>query len=68
VTPPRSARRHLDTHDGRVEYFVCLRSHLQGSCWLVYLSDCEGEGERNDGFDSLSHNDGFGVVAASEQE
>lgn len=66
VTPPRSARRCLDMHDGRVEYFVCLRSHLQGSCWLAYLFDCEGE--RNDGFDSLSHNDGFGAVAASEQE
>lgn len=64
----RSARRRLDTHDGRVQYFVCRRSHLQGSCWLTYLSDCEGEGERNDGFDSLSHNDGFGAVAASEQE
>ncbi|KAL9669684.1 hypothetical protein QQ045_007232 [Rhodiola kirilowii] len=40
---PRSAARRLGSHDGALEYFVCVNGHLYGACWLVPLSSDEGE-------------------------
>lgn len=38
---PKSAARRLGSHDGGLEYFVCVNGHLHGSCWLVPLSSDE---------------------------
>ncbi|XP_010278574.1 PREDICTED: EID1-like F-box protein 3 [Nelumbo nucifera] len=35
---PKSASRRLGSHEGRLEYFVCLNGHLYGTCWLARLS------------------------------
>ncbi|XP_077218789.1 EID1-like 3 [Tasmannia lanceolata] len=40
---PRSASRRLGSHDGTLEYFVCVNGHLHGSCWLVPLSSDEDD-------------------------
>lgn len=40
---PRSAARRLGSHDGALEYFVCVNGHLHGTCWLVPLSTDEDE-------------------------
>ena len=40
---PKSAARRLGTHDGGLEYFVCVNGHLHGTCWLVPLSSEEEE-------------------------
>lgn len=51
---PKSVARRLGTHDGGLEYFVCVNGHLHGSCWLVPLSseedraDSEGEEEEEE--------------------
>lgn len=42
---PKSAARRLGTHEGGLEYFVCINGHLHGACWLVPLSSDE-DGER----------------------
>ncbi|OVA20068.1 hypothetical protein BVC80_1665g21 [Macleaya cordata] len=41
---PKSASRRLGSHDGRLEYFVCVNGHLHGTCWLVRLSSDEEDG------------------------
>ena len=41
---PKSVARRLGTHDGGLEYFVCVNGHLHGSCWLVPLSSEEDDG------------------------
>ncbi|XP_021907724.1 EID1-like F-box protein 3 [Carica papaya] len=50
---PKSAARRLGSHDGGIEYFVCVNGHLYGSCWLLPLSsdEDEREGTRRDGGD-----------------
>lgn len=50
---PRTAARRLGTHEGGLEYFVCINGHLHGACWLVPLSSDEerekgGEDEDED--------------------
>ncbi|KAL6210519.1 hypothetical protein ACLB2K_015751 [Fragaria x ananassa] len=46
---PKSAARRLGSHDGSLEYFVCVNGHLYGSCWLVPLSsDEDGYEEEED--------------------
>lgn len=56
---PQSAARRLGSHDGRLEYFVCVNGHLHGSCWLAPLSSDEDlchdydEDEDDDGYGGL---------------
>ena len=38
---PKSVAWRLGTHDGGLEYFVCLNGHLNDKCWLVPLSSEE---------------------------
>ncbi|KAH7577504.1 hypothetical protein JRO89_XS01G0259300 [Xanthoceras sorbifolium] len=45
---PKSAARRLGSHDGGLEYFVCVNGHLHGTCWLVPLSSDEGNDDDND--------------------
>ncbi|XP_072986962.1 EID1-like F-box protein 3 [Typha latifolia] len=49
---PKSAARRLGSHDGGLEYFVCVKGHLHGSCWLAHLSsdddDGDGDGDEDD--------------------
>ncbi|KAL5984507.1 hypothetical protein ACLOJK_018612 [Asimina triloba] len=45
---PRSASRRLGSHDGRLEYFVCVNGHLHGNCWLAPLSTDEELGADDD--------------------
>ncbi|GMP91100.1 hypothetical protein CsSME_00041940 [Camellia sinensis var. sinensis] len=45
---PKSAARRLGSHDGGLEYFVCVNGHLHGSCWLVPLSSDEGNTDDDD--------------------
>ncbi|KAJ0113386.1 hypothetical protein Patl1_03437 [Pistacia atlantica] len=55
---PNSATRRLGTHDGGLEYFVCLNGHLHGTCWLVPLSsDEEGNDGSEDSDDGLDDDD-----------
>ena len=51
---PKSAARRLGTHDGGLEYFVCLNGHLHGTCWLVPLSSDEDNGDDEDADDGCS--------------
>ncbi|KAJ4829130.1 EID1-like F-box protein 3 [Turnera subulata] len=41
---PKSAARRLGSHEGRLEYFVCVNGHLHGTCWLLPLSSDEEDG------------------------
>ncbi|XP_041022613.1 EID1-like F-box protein 3 [Juglans microcarpa x Juglans regia] len=45
---PKSAARRLGSHDGGLEYFVCVNGHLHGTCWLVPLSTDEDETNGDD--------------------
>ncbi|PKA67155.1 EID1-like F-box protein 3 [Apostasia shenzhenica] len=45
---PRSASRRLGSHEGRLEYFVCVSGHLHGYCWLAHLSSDENGGSGGD--------------------
>jgi hypothetical protein len=74
---PKSAARRLGSHDGGLDYFVCLNGHLYGTCWLVPLTDDEGEGEgEGDGSDQEDNdedkdygsddNGGVGVIDYDE--
>ncbi|KAI4301287.1 hypothetical protein L6164_034580 [Bauhinia variegata] len=40
---PKSAARRLGSHDGGLEYFVCVNGHMHGTCWLVSLSSDEND-------------------------
>ncbi|KAL2935477.1 EID1-like F-box protein 3 [Bienertia sinuspersici] len=55
---PKSAARRLGTHNGGLEYFVCINGHLHGACWLVPLTsdednllDDDDDNDDDDGFD-----------------
>ncbi|XP_058083793.1 EID1-like F-box protein 3 [Magnolia sinica] len=51
---PQSAWKRLGSHNGRLEYFVCVNGHLHGNCWLVPLSsddDYDDDGNDLDGDD-----------------
>ncbi|KVH94412.1 EID1-like F-box protein 3 [Cynara cardunculus var. scolymus] len=39
---PRNAAKRLGSHEGALEYFVCVNGHLHGTCWLAPLSSDEG--------------------------
>lgn len=45
---PKSAARRLGSHDGGLDYFVCVNGHLHGTCWLVPLSSDENEVDEDD--------------------
>ncbi|CAK9151041.1 unnamed protein product [Ilex paraguariensis] len=49
---PKSAARRLGSHDGGLEYFVCVNGHLHGTCWLVPLSSDEEDNADDDDHDS----------------
>ncbi|GAV91037.1 hypothetical protein CFOL_v3_34437 [Cephalotus follicularis] len=55
---PRSAARRLGSHDGGLEYFVCVNGHLYGTCWLVPLSSDEEDADDDDGDDQTVDNGG----------
>ncbi|XAR61232.1 hypothetical protein NMG60_11034878 [Bertholletia excelsa] len=55
---PKTAARRLGSHDGRLEFFVCVNGHLHGTCWLIPLSSdetdikcdyCDSDDEDTDG-------------------
>lgn len=60
---PKSAARRLGSHDGGLEYFVCVNGHLHGSCWLLPLSSDDDDkedvddDEDDDGCDDLDEDD-----------
>lgn len=62
---PKSAARRLGTHDGGLEYFVCVNGHLHGACWLVPLSDDDvndnDTGNDDDHEEGSNDNDDCGV-------
>jgi hypothetical protein len=37
------AVRRMGSDEGRLEYFVRVRGHVCGNCWLTHLSSSEGE-------------------------
>ncbi|KAK4281133.1 hypothetical protein QN277_012662 [Acacia crassicarpa] len=45
---PKSAARRLGSHDGGLDYFVCVNGHLHGACWLVPLSSDENDLDGDD--------------------
>ncbi|KAA8550897.1 hypothetical protein F0562_002581 [Nyssa sinensis] len=49
---PKSAARRLGSHDGGLEYFVCVNGHLHGTCWLVPLSSDEDVSDHDEDDDS----------------
>lgn len=53
---PKSAARRLGSHDGGLEYFVCVNGHLHGTCWLVPLSsdDDDVDDEDDNGEDDFA--------------
>ncbi|KAG1371005.1 EID1-like F-box protein 3 [Cocos nucifera] len=61
---PRSASRRLGSHEGDLEYFVCVNGHLYGFCWLAHLSSSEDDDEDDGGRgDSDDDEDDDGHVA-----
>uniref|UniRef100_A0A7N0TVB0 EID1-like F-box protein 3 n=1 Tax=Kalanchoe fedtschenkoi TaxID=63787 RepID=A0A7N0TVB0_KALFE len=55
---PSSAWRRLGSHDGGLEYFVCVNGHLYGTCWLAPLSsEDEDEDEDDDEEEELNGRD-----------
>lgn len=63
---PKSAARRLGSHDGGLEYFVCLNGHLHGSCWLVPLSSDEDEDDEVNDLDG--GNDNESVDCGSDED
>lgn len=60
---PRNAAKRLGSHDGALEYFVCVNGHLHGTCWLAPLSSDEevnGEDEEYDEMDGSYGSGGTG--------
>ncbi|XP_042518295.1 EID1-like F-box protein 3 [Macadamia integrifolia] len=55
---PKSAWRRLGSHDGALEYFVCVNGHLHGFCWLAPLSSDEDNEDDDHEVDDNS-DDGF---------
>ncbi|CAO2818353.1 unnamed protein product [Amaranthus hypochondriacus] len=55
---PKSAARRLGTHQGGLEYFVCINGHLHGACWLVPLtSDDDFDDDNDDDDDEMDGHD-----------
>lgn len=61
---PKSAARRLGSHEGGLDYFVCLNGHLYGTCWLVPLTDEENSEEDDDEDKDYGseENGGVGVI------
>lgn len=58
---PKYAAKRLGSHDGALEYFVCVNGHLHGVCWLAPLSsDDEGANEHDDDEYEMDGSDGTG--------
>lgn len=45
---PKSAASRLGSHEGGVEYFVCVNGHLYGTCFLVPLSSDDDDDDDDD--------------------
>jgi hypothetical protein len=43
----------LSAYEGRPKYYVCVREHLYGNCWLGRLTSNEGEQDGADGHASM---------------
>lgn len=54
---PRSACRRLGSHEGDLEYFVCVNGHLHGFCWLAHLSSSGEDDDKDDGSRNSSDDD-----------
>ncbi|RWV87198.1 hypothetical protein GW17_00050836 [Ensete ventricosum] len=56
---PKSASTRLGSHEGSLEYFVCVNGHLHGYCWLAHLStdDDDDEADGDDTGDDGKHNE-----------
>ncbi|KAJ4955408.1 hypothetical protein NE237_012191 [Protea cynaroides] len=52
---PKSAWRRLGSHEGALEYFVCVNGHLHGFCWLAPLSSDEDDDELDEDIDDGVH-------------
>lgn len=65
---PRSAARRLGSHDGGLEYFVCVNGHLHGTCWLTRLSSNEDEEEDGDDGDSADRTAYDGSTSSTGEE
>lgn len=68
---PKSAARRLGSHDGGLDYFMCLNGHLYDMCWLVPLTDDEGseeEEEDNDEDKDYGSDDNGGVRVINYDE
>ncbi|WOK93588.1 hypothetical protein Cni_G02288 [Canna indica] len=60
---PKSASRRLGSHEGSLEYFVCVNGHLHGYCWLAHLSTDEDGEEDDDDEEQDEDDDDDGNVA-----
>ncbi|CAI9300562.1 unnamed protein product [Lactuca saligna] len=57
---PRNAAKRLGSHDGTLEYFVCVNGHLHGTCWLAPLSSDEGVNGEDEEEYAMDGSDGTG--------
>ncbi|KAL7585376.1 EID1-like F-box protein 3 [Lactuca sativa] len=57
---PRNAAKRLGSHDGALEYFVCVNGHLHGTCWLAPLSSDEGVNGEDEEEYAMDGSDGTG--------
>ncbi|KAI3749347.1 hypothetical protein L2E82_19956 [Cichorium intybus] len=61
---PRNAAKRLGSHDGALEYFVCVNGHLHGTCWLAPLSSDEGANGEDEEY-AMDGSDGSGGTGNS---
>nr|GFA79338.1 EID1-like F-box protein 3 [Tanacetum cinerariifolium] len=63
---PKNAAKRLGSHDGALEYFVCVNGHLHGTCWLAPLSSDEDANDDDeyemDGSDGTANTSGGGLT------
>jgi hypothetical protein len=55
----------LGAYEGRLKYYVCVREHLYGNCWLGRLTSSEGEQDGADGHASMGGGSEDGHVVLS---
>ncbi|KAJ7977444.1 EID1-like F-box protein, partial [Quillaja saponaria] len=58
---PKSAARRLGSHEGGLEFFVCVNGHLYGTCWLVPLSSDEDHLDEDEDEDDFRDGDDEGI-------
>ncbi|KAF8401631.1 hypothetical protein HHK36_012577 [Tetracentron sinense] len=64
---PRSAARRLGSHEGSLEYFVCVSGHLHGACWLAPLSSDEENGYDDDDGGVHGFDGGYDTVESRDK-